>query len=101
MFAANCCLPKFQGLSKDAGPWCLKICQVRNFPLDFLGLVRNIPRAEFSSAEKTLYRIPPPLLWYSHTCPAKKLIRCAHINTMDRGTPNQHIQTHQATKRGH
>ena len=23
MFAATCCLPKFQGLSIDADPWCL------------------------------------------------------------------------------
>ena len=38
----------------------LKIWEVRNFPLDFLGQVRNIPRAEFSPAEKTPYRIPPP-----------------------------------------
>ena len=62
----------------DADPWCLnektshllpfvvnpvnalKIWEVRNFPLDFLGQVRNIPRAEFSPAEKTPYRIPPP-----------------------------------------
>ena len=38
----------------------LKIWEVRNFPLDFLGQVRNIPRVEFSPAEKPLYRIPPP-----------------------------------------
>ena len=40
--------------------------QVRNFPLDFLGQVRNFPLdffgtgAEFSPAEKSPYRIPPP-----------------------------------------
>ena len=38
----------------------LKIWEVQNFPLDFLGQVRNIPRAEFSPAEKTLYRNSPP-----------------------------------------
>ena len=38
----------------------LKIWEVRNFPLDFLGQVRNIPHAEFSPAEKTQYRNSPP-----------------------------------------
>ena len=42
----------------------LKIWEVRNFPLDFLGQVRNIPRAEFSPAEKTPYRISPPRYAY-------------------------------------
>ena len=39
----------------------LKIWEVRNFPLDFVGQVRNFPHAEFSPAEKSPYRIPPPL----------------------------------------
>ena len=37
----------------------LKIWEVRNFPLDFLGQVRNFPHAEFSPAEKSPYRIFP------------------------------------------
>ena len=45
----------------------LKIWEVRNFPLDFLGQVWNIPRAEFSPAEKTPYRIPPPPPVYLYT----------------------------------
>ena len=44
----------------------LKIWEVRNFPLDFLGQVRNFPHAEFSPAEKSPYRIfPSPVCFYS------------------------------------
>ena len=38
----------------------LKISEVQNFPLDFLGQLRNIPRAEFSTAETPPYRTPQP-----------------------------------------
>ena len=44
----------------------LKIWEVRNFPLDFLGQVRNIPRAKFSPAEESPYRTTAP---YTHICP--------------------------------
>ena len=54
----------------------LKIWEVRNFPLDFLGQVRNIPRAEFSPAEKTPYRILPPP-------PYRKGCTTTHTNALE------------------
>ena len=55
MFAATRCLPKFRNRRFPFACNALKIWELRNFPLDFLGQERNTPRAE-----KTLYRIPPP-----------------------------------------
>ena len=49
--------------SQYQDPLCLQCTQDlggAEFSLDFLGQVRNIPRAEFSPAEKTPYRIPLP-----------------------------------------
>ena len=60
MFSTTHCLPKFRDPRFLFASNALKIWEVRNFPLDFLGQVRKIPRSEFSPAEKTLYRIPPP-----------------------------------------
>ena len=71
MFAATCCLPKFCNPRFPFASNALKIWEVRNFPLDFLGQVRNISRAAFSPAKKPLYRIPPP----------RVNLRCFHIKS--------------------
>ena len=62
------CLPplvvcqNFQGSPFSSN--ALKIWEVRNFPLDFWGQVRNIPRADFPPAAKALYppgyKLAPP-----------------------------------------
>ena len=60
MSAPTRCLPKFRNPRFPFASNALKIWEVRNFPLAFLGQVRNIPHVEFSPAEKTLYGNPPP-----------------------------------------
>ena len=60
MFAATHCLPKFRNPKFPFASNALKIWEVRNFPLDFLGQVQNVPRAEFSPAEDPAQKPPPP-----------------------------------------
>ena len=83
---------------------------VQNFPLDFLGWVRNFPHAEFSPAEKSLYETPPPPLGASrvrNAIPAEQQNGWCSLGSYQCGTlalpltPKRNKDTRQGHNRKH